>query len=201
MYLHFPYYFANSISWSCYCLAVKAFRLDSECVYSFSMPAWKMLHAVDSVSGAFSHLSNGYCSVKPATWQVSNGLTWFYSCLVACWWGNSTCPLHTMWDVMDTMDVCLVGDLFVHHSCNASQMYQVYLMHREKCTYAVSPIHARSTGDECKCRTYNVQQFWNVHGSGFVLGLKIVELLIPIWASLLLIEIKWMRKSSYHFQS
>lgn len=98
------------------------------------------------VSGAFSYLSDGYQSVKPASPPPGEFLTSWHGFTLAlspvtCLWGNPTCQFHTVWDVMGSKDPCLAGDLFVHHNCNRSQMHQISLSCTEQNAHALSLQH------------------------------------------------------------
>lgn len=80
---------------------------------------------------------------QPTIWQFLTSWHGFTLALspATCSWGNSTCQFHTILDVMGSMDTCLAGDLFVHHSCSRSQMHQISLSCTEQNAHTQSLWH------------------------------------------------------------
>lgn len=77
--LHFPYCIFSSwspfSSWRMVLQLRHSSGIQRACIHFTCLLGKCSMWWVCSVSGAFSHLSNGYHSVKAATWQVSNWLT------------------------------------------------------------------------------------------------------------------------------
>lgn len=88
--------------------------------------------------------------------------------------------------------MCLTGGLCGHHSCNRSQMLHIYLARTEQnaLTHSLQHIQAHR-------RWVQVPYMYSPtisEGVSFWLCIVSEDLLIPVWVSLLLIEIKRIKK-------